>query len=266
MSRFFQGPVPRRFGHRGASGTHPENTLESFRAALERGAQAFELDVHRTADGEIVVFHDDTLERTTNGHGRLRDRTLAELRALDAGFRFSPDGGSTFPFREAGITIPMLREVCESFADTPMIIEIKQVDPPLERDLAQVLQATGADDRALVFSLRQEPVDRFREVARGSLTGFGPDEVAHFLRRVRADDWAEYRPLGLAFAVPVHWYGTQIVSAPFLEAAHRHECEVYVWTVNEPGEMGSLLDMGVDGLITDFPERLCEVLAARGRP
>src|SRR5687767_11213135 len=102
MNQFFSGSPPRSFGHRGASGTHPENTLVSFAGAVERGAQAFELDVHRTADGEIVVFHDETLERTTSGRGSIRQRTLAELRALDAGFRFSPDGGRTFPFRGTG--------------------------------------------------------------------------------------------------------------------------------------------------------------------
>ena len=265
MSRFFDGPVPRRFGHRGASGTHPENTLPSFRAAIEKGAQAFELDIHRSADGEIVVFHDDTLERTTNGVGPVDALSLGELQSLDAGFRFSPDGGRTFPFRGTGVTVPTLRQVCEEFRDIPIIVEIKQSDPPLEAELAQVLQQTGADSRALVFSLRQEPVDRFRVTAGGLATGFGPDEVADFLRRIERDDWAGYRPAGVAFAVPVRWYATRIISRAFVDAAHRHGCEVYVWTINEPREMHSLLDLGVDGLITDFPERLGEVIASRGK-
>jgi glycerophosphoryl diester phosphodiesterase len=263
MKRFFAGSPPRNFGHRGASGTHPENTLVSFAAAIERGAQAFELDVHRTADGEIIVSHDDTLERTTNGRGPIRQRTLAELRPLDAGFRFSLDGGRTFPFRGTGVTIPTLREVCETFPDMPMIIEIKQVAPPLEDDLAQVLQSTGADQRALVFSLHQEPVDRFRTIRNGWTTGFGPSEVADFLHRVNTGDWDGYRPAGLAFAVPVHWHGTRIISAPFVDAAHRFGREVYVWTVNDPAEMRALLGLGVDGLITDFPDRLSRVLAER---
>ncbi|HEU4464788.1 MAG TPA: glycerophosphodiester phosphodiesterase family protein, partial [Gemmatimonadota bacterium] len=93
MSEFFAAQLPRKFAHRGASGTHPENTMEAFRAAIERGAEGFELDVHRSADGHVVVFHDDMLERTTNGSGPIRERSLADLRELDAGFRFSPDGG-----------------------------------------------------------------------------------------------------------------------------------------------------------------------------
>lgn len=263
MSRFFAGSLPRRFGHRGASGTHPENTLASFAAAVERGADAFEMDVHRTRDGEVVVFHDDTLERTTDGRGPISERTLAEVRELDAGFGFSPDGGGSYPFRGKGVTVPTLREVVETFPEVPLIIEIKQESPPLEEDLAQVLQSTGADQRALVFSLHQEPVDRFRQAREGWTTGFGPGEVADFLRRVNAGDWAGYLPRGVAFAVPVQWHGTRIVSAPFVEAAHRYGIEVYVWTVNEPGEMNALLDLGVDGLITDFPERLGEVLTER---
>jgi glycerophosphoryl diester phosphodiesterase len=264
VSRFFAQPPPRRFGHRGASGTHPENTLVSFRAALEKGAGALELDVHRTADGAVVVFHDDTLERTTDGGGPIRERTLRELQALDAGYRFSPDGGGTFPFRGSGVAIPTLAEVCEAFPKVPLIIEIKQLDPPLEEDLAQVLQSTGADSRALVFSLHQEPVDRFRGLGGSWPTGFGPGDVSQFLQRLQADRWDGYEPPGAAFAVPRQWQSTVIVSPPFVEAAHRLGCEVFVWTVNEPGEMHTLLDMGIDGLITDFPERLSRVLEERG--
>ena len=146
LSEFFAGELPRKFAHRGASGTHPENTMEAFRAGLEGGAEGFELDVHRSADGHIVVFHDDVLDRTTDGSGPIRERSLAELRELDAGFRFSPDGGRSFPFRGSGIRIPALRDVLEAFPDTPLIIEVKQVLPALEQDLARLLRETGRGD------------------------------------------------------------------------------------------------------------------------
>lgn len=262
-SAFFAGSLPRRFGHRGAAGTHPENTLPSFEAALDLGAEGFELDVHRTSDGEIVVFHDDTLERTTDGRGAIRDKTLEDLRRLDAGYRFSPDGGRTFPFRGAGITIPTLREILAAFPDVPVIVEVKQVAPPVEMDLARLLQCMQAGPRVLVFSLHQEALDRYRALCAKQATGFGPDDVADFLRRTGSNDWRGYRPPGLAFAVPVQWRGTQIVSLPFLEAAHRVGCEVFVWTVNEPRQMRDLLDLGVDGLITDYPERLGRVATRR---
>lgn len=262
---FFASPLPRRFAHRGASGTAPENTLAAFERAAEIGVDGFELDVHRSADGEVVVIHDETLDRTTDGEGRVAERTLAELKELDAGYRFSPDGGESHPWRGRGVRIPTLREVCDAFPQTALIVEIKQVDPPLEEDLARILQSSGADDRALVFSLRQEPVDRMRELDPEQATGFGPEDVAEFLRRIGSERWEGYRPPGVAFAVPVQWRGTQVVSAPFVEAAHRHGCEAFVWTVNDPSEMHALLDLGVDGLISDHPERLGRVVAERAR-
>ncbi len=260
---FFSGPLPRQFAHRGASGTHPENTLASFRTAREEGAEAFELDVHRTADGHVVVFHDPTLERTTDGRGAVAGLTLSELRNLDAGSRFSPDGGRTHPFRGRDVRVPTLREVLEEFPKLPVIIEIKQVDPPLEEDLRDVIAGSRAEERTLVFSLAQEPLDRYRALDPGQPTGFGPDDVADFLGRNRDGRWDGYRPPGAAFAVPVAWRGIPIVSGPFVEAAHRFGREVYVWTVNEKAEMERLLDLGVDGLISDFPARLAEVVRRR---
>lgn len=263
MSEFFAGPLPRRFAHRGASGTNPENTLAAFRDALDLGAEGFELDVHRTVDGHVVVFHDDTLERTTDGTGRVRDRTLAELRGLDAGFRFSPDAGRSFPFRGAGVGIPTLEEVLEAFPEVPLIIEVKQELPPLEEDLARLLRERGAGGRCLVFSLEQGPLTRYRDLEPEQPTGFGPQDVSDFLRRLGSDAWTDYRPPAVAFAVPTRWHGTQIVSRPFVDAAHGFGCEVYVWTVNDPREMEALLELGVDGLITDFPERLSRLLSGR---
>lgn len=260
---FFSGPLPRQFAHRGASGTRPENTMAAFREARALGAEGFELDVHRTADGEVVVFHDPALERTTDGDGALAQRALAELRRLDAGGRFTPDEGRTYPFRGKGLSIPTLREVLEEFPEVPIIIEIKQVDPPLEEDLRRVIRECDAEDWTLVFSLVQEPLDRYRALAREQATGYGPEDVADFLQRVRSGDWEGYEPPAAAFAVPVEWHGLPIVSAPFVEAAHRFGREVFVWTVNEESEMERLLDLGVDGLITDYPARLAAVVERR---
>lgn len=263
MTDFFTGGRPRLFAHRGASGTFPENTMASFEAAASVGATAFELDVHRSADGEIVVIHDETLERTTDGQGLVRDHDIEALQRLDAGFRFSPDGTDAFPFRGRDIRIPRLAEILETFPDFPLIIEIKQIDPPIEQDLARLLQSRDATERALVFSLHQEPIDRYRHLGRGQ-TGFGPDDVAEVLRRIGSSDWSDYSPPGVAFAVPTQWQGTQIISGPFIEAAHRIESDVYVWTVNEVQEMRALLDLGVDGLISDFPERVLQVFNSDG--
>jgi glycerophosphoryl diester phosphodiesterase len=120
---FFDGPKPRQFAHRGSRGTHPENTIVAFKAALEVGAEAFELDVHTSAEGEVVVIHDSTLERTTDGHGKVRDLSLDQLKALDAGHNFTLDDGETFPFRGRELRIPTLAEVLDAFPDVPIIVE-----------------------------------------------------------------------------------------------------------------------------------------------
>jgi glycerophosphoryl diester phosphodiesterase len=126
-----------------------------------------------------------------------------------------------------------------------------------------LLRETGAGERCLVFSLEQLPLTRYRDLEPEQPTGFGPQDVSEFLRRLGSDAWDGYRPPAVAFAVPTTWHGTQIVSRPFVDAAHGFGCEVYVWTVNDPREMEALLDMGVDGLITDYPERLSKLLSGR---
>ncbi len=260
---FFDGPKPRQFGHRGARGTHPENTMVAFDAGIEMGAEAFELDVHTSAEGEIVVIHDSTLDRTTDGRGKVRDQSLDELKVLDAGYNFTLDDGESFPFRGQGIRVPMLAEVLDAFPDVPIIIEIKQDDPPLESQLDILLRSMNAQSRVLVFSLKQGPLNRYRDLVSRHQTGFGPNDVAGFMRRMVSKRWNGYDPPGAAFAVPVNWQGIPIVSKAFVRAAHAIDREVFVWTVNEVDEMNALLDLGVDGLISDFPERLRRVVAGR---
>lgn len=239
--------------------------MAAFQAARDMGAPAFELDVHATADGEIVVIHDPTLERTTEGRGRVNEHTLADLKHLDAGFRFSPDDGATFPFRGQGVEIPTLREVIDAFPGIPLIVEIKQVDPPLEPMLRDVLHEMRAGENALVFSLDQRPINRFRALGTGLSTGMGPGDGARFRLRMTSRVWLGYNPRGAAFAVPVMWNGMRVVTRAFVRAAHRAGLEVYVWTVDEPEEMHALLDLGVDGIITNYPERLRRVIEERAQ-
>ncbi|MCP4421279.1 MAG: glycerophosphodiester phosphodiesterase, partial [Chloroflexi bacterium] len=119
--------------HRGWRGCYPENTMLAFEKAAELPIDGLEIDIHSTSDGVLVVFHDDSLERTTNGNGRIQDYTFAELQKLDAGYRFTPDDGQTFPFRGQGITIPILAEVFETFPRLWINIDIKQETPSIVR-------------------------------------------------------------------------------------------------------------------------------------
>jgi glycerophosphoryl diester phosphodiesterase len=253
---------PVNVAHRGASARAPENTLEAFREAVEAGAGGLELDVHMTLDGEIVVIHDPTVDRTTNGSGDVAQMTLEEIRALDAGYRFSPDGGSTYPYRGAGLRVPRLAEVYEEFPDVPVNIEIKRAQPGVEEAVLEVIR--GAAGRTLVASNRHEVVRRFRRISGGSIsTAASRREIGRFyvLSRLRLERL--YSPAYDALQVPPEHRGMKVVTPRFLEAAHGRGVRVDVWTINEPDEMRRMLDLGADGVMTDRPEELVRVLAER---
>jgi glycerophosphoryl diester phosphodiesterase len=254
-NRFFSGPLPRLFGHRGASASAPENTLESFRLALEQGASYIELDVRLTADGELVVIHDQSVSRTTGRRGRVENMTFAELRKLDAGYKFTNDHGRTFPYRDRGIKIPTLDEVLEGFPGLRIVVEIKRSHDQIVMTLAQKLRAHGAEDRVIVASLEHRLINRFREMAPSVATSFSKDEVRDFLGRVRNGSLQGYRPPAVAFQVPEYKGLRRVVSKPVIEVVHRFDVEVHVWTVNEPVHISRLLDWGVDGIMTDDPAR-----------
>ena len=250
---------PTNFAHRGASARAPENTLEAFRAAVEAGAGGLELDVHMTLDREIVVIHDATVDRTTNGSGAVAEMTLDELRSFDAGYRFSLDGGRTYPYRGRGLRVPTLAEIYEDFPDVSVNMEIKEGQPGVEERVAEVIR--GAEERTLVASSHHAVVGRFRKVSGGRIsTGASRLEIGAFylLSRLRIE-WLA-RPAYDALQVPVEHGGITLVTPRFIEAAHSRGVRVDVWTINDPGEMRRLLDLGVDGLMTDDPETLTRLL------
>jgi len=263
VTHFLDGPRPRLFAHRGASGTYPENTLESFAAGLAAGAERLELDVHGTADGEIVVFHDALLDRTTDGRGPVNALTLAALQRLDAGHGFTAPDGS-HPFRGKGIRVPTLAALLAAHPGVPINVEIKQSDPPIEHAVLAVLDRFGARPRTLLAAEREPLLLRIRAAAPDVLSGSCAEEVADFVDRVQTGRLAGYRPPGAALQVPPSYQGIDIVTADAVAAAHALGVEVHVWTINDEAEMESLLDLGVDALMTDFPERAMTVLRRRG--
>lgn len=257
-SGFFAPPFPRLIAHRGASGTHPENTLAAFRAAALAGAEMIELDLQLSADGVPVVIHDSTLERTTDARGPVAGRTAIQLAALDAGHRFSPDRRRSFPFRQAGLGVPQLREVLESLPGVRFTLEIKTPDPKLDRPLGELLESARARDRVLLAAMEGDVVRRVRKSFPDLPTNFARDEVAAFLRGGAVPRGAN------ALQVPPQEKLRRIVTGPFVTAAHAAGLEVHVWTVNAPDAMRRFLNLGVDGIMTDFPDRLLAVYRERG--
>ena len=245
---------PVNVGHRGASVRLPENTLASFRAAVEAGAGGLELDVRLTRDGHPVVMHDARVDRTTDGFGAVSGMTLAEVRRLDAGGSGGPDE-----------RVPTLREVLQAFPEACVNIDIKDERAPgVEAVVLGVVREAGATGRVLVVSAHHGGVRRFRK-----LDGDGPDtgasrlEIGVFygLSLMRLERLV--RPAYAALQVPVDYGSFHIVSPRFIEAAHSRGVRVDVWTINEPGQMRELLDLGVDSIMTDNPETLAKVLGSR---
>ncbi len=252
---------PVNLAHRGASASAPENTLEAFRLALRSGAGGIELDVHLTHDGYPVVIHDPTLDRTTNLTGAVAEMGLDEVRGADAGYCFSTDGGKTYPYRSMGLQVPTLAEVLRECPGVPVNIDMKADRPGIEAAVLGVLRRRDAAGRALVVSSRFGTVRRFRGISEGRIsTGASRWETAVFLlasnlrlERLLVPDYD-------ALQVPPRHRGIPLVTRRFVQAAHARNVRVDAWTINEKEQMRRLLDLGVDVIMTDRPEKLAEVL------
>src|SRR5258708_6389000 len=258
---FFTPSLPRVFGHRGSAGTDPENTLESFRAAVASGVQYLEFDIHMTRDGEIVVAHDEHLKRMCGLDRAIPEMTYAELAKADAGRMFTLDG-ATFPFREKGMRVPRLSEVLAEFPKLGMIVEVKQVAPSVVPPMLEVIDCAGMRRNVLVASEHQEPLDEARKLAPEIPTNFSYLESGMFIQAMGTRD-ASYRPPADAVQIPHRHESWELVTRQSVDFAHRMGIEVHVWTLNEEAEMSELMDMGVDGLISDFPARALEVVRSR---
>ncbi len=260
------GSWPINFAHRGASLRAPENTLESFRLAARDGAGGLELDVHLTSDGRIAVIHDDSVNRTTDGAGFVREMTLREVQSLDAGYRFTLDGGATFPYRGRGARVPELGEVFREFPDQKVNIDIKEEQPGIEAAVLRTIEEAGAGDRVLVVSEMPDVLERFRELSGGRVaTGASRREIEVFYRLSRLRLESLLRPAYAALQVPVRYGGYELVTPRLLEAAHSRGVRVDVWTIDDPIAMRRLLDLGVDVIMTNRPEVLEGVLGERRR-
>lgn len=261
MARPYFGPkIPIPFAHRGGAKRWPENTLLAFGNAAALGYRHIETDLRLTSDGHFVCFHDPTLERTTNGSGNLEDHTLVELERLDAGHNFVENGSYTF--RGAGIRIPRLEQ---ALALDPLLhynLEIKSDQPAVARQLWELIEHHGIHDRVLVASEHDQVTEEFRKHSRGRVaTSPGRRGALGFWARVLTGTWKTAMFPFDALQIPPVFRGIEVVTPRFVEAAHHHGIQIHIWTVDDPAQMVRLLGAGVDGLMTDLPEVLMDVLA-----
>ncbi|MEO3435326.1 glycerophosphodiester phosphodiesterase [Inquilinus sp. CAU 1745] len=243
---FLDHPGPIAFAHRGGVEAAPENTMAAFRAAIGLGYRYLETDAHATADGVLVAFHDDTLDRVTDGSGRIGDLPWSAVAEASA----------------QGHPIPLLEELLTAWPDVRI-----NIDPKTDAAAAllpALLERTGTIDRVCVGSFSDARLGRLRRaMGPGLCTSMGPLAVA----RLRFESWG--LPTGGFDArcaqVSVKGYGVTVVDRRFVETAHARGLQVHVWTIDEEAEMRRLLDLGVDGLMTDRPSLLKRVLVERGQ-
>jgi glycerophosphoryl diester phosphodiesterase len=256
--------TPANIAHAGAQGHAPGNTMEAFELALEMGADTLEMDLQITADGEIVVHHDGTVDRQTDGTGAIAEMSLEELRELDAGWYFEgPDGD--FPFRGQGIGIPTLQEVFEAFPDTFMIIELKtDGGPDIIEPVVELVRRYDREDSVIIASFSLDYVHQVRDLLPGVATNMPEDETRTFYTLHLAGLHRWWRPPGDVFQVPEFHDDRRVVSHRFVRAADRMGVDVQVWTVNDPDDMRRILDFGAHAIMTDYPDVLVEIIAERG--
>jgi glycerophosphoryl diester phosphodiesterase len=246
--------------HRGGRSLGPEITLYTFQRALDMGVDVLEVDVRTTKDGEPILLHDRTVDRTTNGTGPANNFTLAELKALDAGYRWSPDRGQTFPMRGKGLTIPTLAEVFKAFPNARINVEIKESQAAEIAGLCRLIRDYQKTDHVMVASFDVSPLNKFRAQCPEVATSAGAREAYLFYGLQWAHLENLYSPPAQALQVPQYYGGTKVVTPRFLEAAHTRNMRVHVWTVNDRQSLQELIDLGVDGIMTDYPERLLRLL------
>lgn len=258
-------PGPWLVAHRGGAALAPENTLPAFAAAARLGADAFELDVRLTRDGALVVFHDEDTLRVTGAPGRVRERTLAELRRLDAGFAFTPDGGRSFPFRGRGVAAPALSELFAAHPGVRLNVEVKDADPAAAEALAREVRAAGAAARVCVGSFDDAQSLRLRALL-PEACHFLPEEAGtlHVLASRCGADPASC-PQGYEVAdLPLRTdQGLLVADETTVRWFHALGMKVFVWTVDEEADMRAVLAAGADGVMTDRPDLLAAVLGRR---
>ncbi|HEX2207602.1 MAG TPA: glycerophosphodiester phosphodiesterase [Longimicrobium sp.] len=261
--RYLAG-APLLIAHRGGSHLAPESTLFAFRRALDWWrADLLEIDVQPTRDGDCVVIHDATVDRTTDGRGRVADLTVDELRRLDAGYHFTPDGGTTHPFRGRGVHISTLREVLEALPDARVNVEIK--DRRAQQAVQRTIRDLGAEHRVLVAAGDSRNRSLFHDYP--GPTSAGAQDLYAFYALHLTGTARFYRPPVDAFQMPERHGGRQVLDRRWVREAHAHNVAIHVWTVDDEADMRRLLEWGVDGIITDRPDRLARVLHERaGRP
>lgn len=258
---------PYLFAHQGGELLAPTNTMAAFAVADAIGGVDFlDIDVHLTRDGHLVGIHDNTVDRTTDGHGRVDSFTLSELQKLDAGYWFQDLQGK-YSFRGKGVRIPVLEEVFEAYAEKFYLhFEVKDAYPKIgpsqiEEKLWTLIQRYHVEEKVIVSSFQQPIVKRLYQLSQGkAVIGAGQAEVRRFVLAQTLRLPLLYRRFSHVLAIPLSGGGINLKKRSLIEAAHRLSMDVYYWTIDDVPTMKELLALGADGLFTNRPDLLRDVI------
>jgi glycerophosphoryl diester phosphodiesterase len=257
------GPLPWVMAHRGGAALWPENTLHAFRGAADLGVDVLEGDVRATADGVLVLLHDSTVDRTTDGAGAVAAMTLAELKWLDAAHTWTPDDGGTYPLRGRGITVPTVGELLEAHPTGRLNLELKPEDPSLAEPLCADIRRHAASERVLVSSFHEGVLRAFRRACPEVAISASTRETRLFYVLTRLRLASAHSPRAHAIQAPPRSGRYEVLTPGFVRAAGERYRHVHAWTINDPAELRRFVELRVDGIITDRPDVLLEILGRR---
>ena len=254
---------PVTIAHQGGNKVYPDESLLAFTKAVDMGIQVLEMDIHRTRDGVIVINHDQAIDRLTDSSGLIWEMSWLELQEVDGAYNWSPDG-LTYPYRGKGVKILSLNTVLDSFPKQVYDIEIKQHDPPLEKDLCDLLRKYGvAADQTIVASFRDETLARFHDICPEVAISLPVNQgtILYVLSRIGLE---RLLPLDAVVAQLPTTFSTKLgqleLDRRYIEAFAKRDRQVWVWTVNDLIEMKRLVNMGAHGIITDRPDILMDFI------
>ena len=262
MTDFFT-PMPRALAHRGDSMHFPENTAVSFAAAVRLGVDVIETDVHLTADDEVLIWHDVNFSRVSGDERHISLIRKSELQGIDAGARFTPDGGKSFPFRDKGIHPLLLREALEQFPQARFNIDLKDDNPALAEAAAEIFRKANAENRVCIGSFHHDVLQDFRRAAPGVETSISKKEMVQLLCAYPFGGSVKVlkERKSRVIQIPVAHKGLPVLTKKLIRWASQREIIVQVWTINDSEEMERLFKAGVDGIFSDNAEAV--VKAAR---
>jgi len=246
--------------HQGGDGIAPGNTMLAFQNAVDIGVDVLEMDLHITKDDVLVLIHDETIDRTTNGTGEVESMTLDEIKQYDAGYDWSNDNNATFPFRGQGITIPTLEEVFTAFPQMKMTIEIKKSNKSMIEPFCDMIREYDMQDKIVVASFYDDKMKAFREECPEVATSSAKNETTVFVLLSKVFLTGFYSPQFYSLQVPEESSGITVMTESFIRAAHERNLAVEPWTINDEETMRKFIEWGVDGIMTDRPDIMIETL------